>query len=173
MGLLPWMSLLGYSCPLATQPSPSQEQLPLSRTLWGWAFMTPQGGSQSWQSCRVAELWVPQGCVWWDTGSGEGWCCLWHAEGCQAQCLLLAPGAGTTPREWAQILPKTQTKEEACVGTDRFLCIEGLHQGQECFCLKLKQSFQSKLKLTKATTNICDLLTKAFLAILEITLYPL
>lgn len=99
------------------------------------------------------------------TQAGQGCCARLRAHSWRQ--------AGTVPREWVQILPSTQTKEEACVGTDRFLCTQGLHQGQDCFCLKLKWSFQSKLKLVKATTNICDLLTKAFLAILEITLSPL
>lgn len=163
-------ALDGLQLPSGTEPSPSQEQPLLSRTLWGWPCMTPPVGGP--RGGRAAGLlsW----CTWWDARCGEGWWCRCHAGGCQAWSPLLAPGAGTAPREWAQILPKTQTKEEACVGTERFLHREGLHQGQECFCLKLKWSFQSKLKLVvKATMNICDLLTKAFLVLLEITLCPL
>lgn len=132
----------------------------------------PGGGSQRWQSCGVPHLATPAVYVVGHTLWG-GLVAPVACQGCQAQCLLLVPGAGAIPREWVQILPKTQTKKEACVGTDRFLRAEGLQQGQECSCLKLKWSFQSKLKLVKATTNICDLLTKAFLAILEITLCPL
>lgn len=35
------------------------------------------------------------------------------SHGCQAQCPLLVPKSGTIPYKWAQIHPKTQTKEEA------------------------------------------------------------
>lgn len=139
---------------------PSRNSL-LFADLWGWA-RNPPG-----RVPEVAELGGPPGRP---SVSVVG-CVLWgRLVARQAQCLLLVPGAGTNPREWVRVPPKTQTKKEACVGTDRFLHIEGLQQGQECSCLKLKWSFQSKLKLVKATTNICDLLTKAFLAILE--MYP-